>query len=624
MSRRTTWLIVAAALLVGVGVAVVDLVVPPVDPPEPTPVATSGDPVAGTWVCPVGDARDDTTLQASVARPPTAGSVPSQVEMHTLRQGERTTELETRLFPEAAATRRLEAGDGAAVAVDWRDGPAVVHREWTLTAEGGQLPPGIVAGGCVEPFSDRWIVPGMATSGGAQALLRIANPFPTDATIAIGFVAPEGPLQPLALRNLSVEGRGTLEIDVNEFLPERPDLAAVVTVASGRVGVEGYQLVRSAIGGVDGVSALAAAPEPAETWTVPWIVDGDDLASWLWVYNPGDRQALLELTYHTPDGGIVPEGLGEVSVDPGQLRRVDLRGTLPADVNVVALSARSDGAPVVLSAATELRSDDTPRSGFAVQLGTPDAADGWTVGGGPTQGRLEQLHLSNPTGEPASVSVALFTGVTVQRPEPLQELTLAPGAQRVVDLTDLLGTVDDWTAFVTASSGEVVVGRVGSANEGARNLVVAPGVPSSAWRAPGSGLGATWADGLVTRFATLLGIQRDDALPEVPEAPTPPLGPDGEGPAIDELPELSPEDVPGDDAEVPDDLEVPDPDDLEVPDPEDPDADGADGADDPGGEDDPDDADDEQGSEDGGPEPDGEPSVGATLDQDLFGRGSDG
>lgn len=615
MSRRAMWLIAVVAVVVGAGVGTVDLVVAPVEPPEPAAPVASGDPIAGTWVCPVGDARDDTTLRATVARPPASGSVPSRVELDALRDGDRVTQLRTRLFPEAAETWQPDAGDGAAVAVDWRDGPVVAHRAWTLTGEGGELPAGIVAGGCVEPFSDRWIVPGMDTSGGAQALLRIANPFPTDATIAIGFVAPDGPVQPLALRNLSVEGRSTLEIDVNGFLPERPDLAAVVTVASGRVGVEGYQLVRSAIGGVDGVSPLAAAPEPAEAWTLPWIVDGDDLASWLWVYNPGERQALVELTYHTPEGGIVPEGLAEVAVEPGQLRRVDLRGTLPDDHTVVALSARSDGAPVVISAATQLRSDDAPRSGFAVQLGTPGAADAWTVGGGPTAGRVEQLHLSNPTGAEATVSVSLFAGVTVQRPGALQDLTLAPGAQQVVDLADLLGSVDGWTAFVTASSGEVVVGRVGSSSDGPRDLVVVPGVPSSAWQVPGSGLRLTWADGLVTRFATRLGIQRDESLPELPAAPAPQLDPDGGEPALDE-PDPGSEPVPGDVADDLADLEVPDPDgpqgtdaDLPGPDADEGDADGVDDGDDGA---DPEDAE--------GPEP----SVGASLDQDLFGLGSDG
>lgn len=605
MSRRVTWLIGVVVVLVGIGVGTVDLIVAPVEPPGPATPVSSGDPIAGTWVCPVGDARSDTALRTTVARPAASGSAPSQVELDSLREGERVTELRARLFPEAAETWRMEPGDGAAAAVDWRDGPVVVHQEWRLTGEGGGLPPGIVAGGCVEPFSDRWIVPGMDTSGGAQALLRIANPFPTDATIAIGFVAPDGPVQPLALRNLSVEGRSTLEIDVNEFLPERPDLAAIISVASGRAGVEGYQLVRSAVGGVDGVSPLAAAPAPAETWTLPWIVDGDDLASWLWVYNPGERQALVELTYHTPEGGIVPDGLAEVAVEPGQLLRVDLRGTLPDDHTVVALSARSDGAPVVISAATELRSDDAARSGFAVHLGTPGAADGWTVGGGATEGRVEQLHLSNPTGADATVSVSLFTGVTVQRPGLLQDLTLAPGAQQVVDLTDLLGGADGWTAFVTASSGEVVVGRVGSATEGARELVVVPGVPSSAWQVPGSGLSVAWADGLVTRFATRLGIQRAESRPEVPDVPVPQPDADGEGPVIDE-PDPESELAPRDGPDGPNGLDVPDPDGPEVLDPDEDD-----------GTDDADGADPEDGEE-------AEPAVGATLDQDLFGLGSDG
>lgn len=575
------------SLAVAVGVYAADLLVEPVVHDAGTGVASAAvEPVGGGWVCPVGDARDGTEAVTTVARPPSDTDAPSDVEVFAIGDGQRTLETSSQLFDGSALRHTTPAGTEAVTAVDWRGGPAVVQREWTLGGDVGDLPAGIVAGACAEPFSDRWIIPGLATSGGAQAVLRVANPFPSDATIAVGFVAPEGPLQPLALRNLSVRARDTLEVDVNEFLPERPDLAAVVSVASGRVAVEGYQLVRAAIGGVDGVSPLAAATEASESWTVPWIVDGDDLASWLWVHNPGERQALVELTYHTPDGGIVPEGLAEVVVDPGQLRRVDLRGTLPEGRNVAAVSARSDGAPVVVSAANELRSADAARSGFAVQLGVPAPDVSWTVSGGATDGRVEQLHISNPGGSPATLSVELFTGVTIQRPDELQELTIQPGASRVLDVDDALGDVDAWTAFVTATSGEVVVGRVGSAEAGRRNLVAVPGVPSAAWRTESSARAVVRDDGLLTRYATALGIARAERLPSVPEQPGPDLEPlpDAED-GSEDLP-TEPGGGTGDGADASGDG-VDDPDD------------GADVADD-GADDDAD--------------------VGARLDEDLFGR----
>ena len=594
MSRRTSLLVLVLSLAVALGVYAVDLVVEPIAAEaEAGTAVTTVEPVAGGWICPVGDTRPGTAMATTVARPPSTTDTPSDVEVFSIGSGQRTLELSSQLFDGSALRHVIGVDDdatmgdaGGAIAVDWRAAPAVVQRQWTLGSEAGDLPPGIVVGSCVEPFSDRWTIPGMDTSGGAQAVLRVANPFPTDATIGVGFVAPEGPLQPLALRNLSVSARDTLEIDVNEFLPERPDLAAVVTVASGRVGVGGYQLVRSAIGGVDGVSPLAAATEASEGWTVPWIVDGDDLASWLWVYNPGDRQALVELTYHTPDGGIVPEGLAEVVVDPGQLRRVDLRGTLPEARNVVAVSTRSDGAPVVVSAANELRSDDAQRSGFAVQLGVARPDVSWTVSGGATTDRIEQLHISNPGGSPATVSVELFSGIIIERPDDLQGLTVEPGAQRVLDLDDHLGDVDAWTAFVTASSGEVVVGRVGSAAVGRRNLVAVAGVPSSAWRTESSARAVVRDDGLLTRYATALGIAREERLPSTPQPEPEPLT----EPLTEPLPEA--------------DVEGPD-DDL----PLDPDT--------PVGEQEPDGVSD--GSEPEGGGDTGTPS-GDRLDEDLFGR----
>lgn len=618
MSRRTSLFVLVLSLAVVLGVYAADLLVEPVDPDAGTGAAPAAvEPVAGSWVCPVGDGRDGTETVTTVARPPSGTDTPSDVEVFAVGGGQRAIARSSRLFDGSALSHTTTAGDEVVTAVDWRGGPAVVQREWTLGRDAGDLPAGIVAGACVEPFSDRWTIPGLATSGGAQAVLRVANPFPSDATIAIGFVAPEGPLQPLALRNLSVRARDSLEIDVNEFLPERPDLAAVVTVASGRVAVEGYQLVRAAIGGVDGVSPLAAATEASESWTVPWVVDGDDLASWLWVYNPGERQALVELTYHTPDGGIVPDGLAEVVVDPGQLRRVDLRGTLPEGRNVAAVSARSDGAPIVVSAANELRSDDAARSGFAVQLGAVAPDVSWTVSGGATNGRVEQLHISNPGGSPATLSVEVFTGVTIQRPDELQGLTIEPGAHRVLEVDDVLGDVDAWTAFVTATSGDVVVGRVGSSEVERRNLVAVPGVPSAAWRTESSGREVIRDDGLLTRYATALGIARAERFPSVPEQPGTDLDPlpDADIDGSDDLP-AEPDDDIGqtDQPETPVDPDLPsgdaDPDapagDEEPGGTTGDDADGGDAPDD--GDDAPDDGDD------------GDGAVGDRLDEDLFGR----
>ena len=382
----------------------------------------------------------------------------------------------------------------------------------------------------------------MVTSGGSEAILRVTNPFPTDATIALRFVSSDGPVAPLALRNLSVEGRSTLEIDINQYLPERNDLTAILDVASGRVAAQGVQLVRSAIGGIDGVSVLDAATEPSETWTLPWVLDRPEARSWLWVYNPGERVAPVELTYHTELGGDLPDGLTEVLVEPGQLRRIDLRGTFPEEDDVVGVTARSDGAPVFVSSAVELESSEVDRTAFVVQLGVPQADATWTVSGGSAEGRVEQLQLVNPGSEEVTAEISLFSGVTVERPEELGGITVPAGGRTMVVLSDADRELDAWTAFVTVDQGELVVGRVGGAREGPRRQVSVAGVPSASWTASSSTSVLTLTDGLVQRLRTSLGIAvgeeapRSTPLPAEPEAPEPPASEEEPPPALVEEP----------------------------------------------------------------------------------------
>jgi hypothetical protein len=579
MNRRSA-LAMVIALVLTVAVLAVDRVAPPPEPTEPIEAApVTVTPIAGASTCAVGDGRDGSELSVTAARPGEVGEGPAQVDVAAFEDGEERAIAVPPVFPGVHGRATVDGGDGFATIVRWRGAPVAVDREWELAGD-DELPPGTIAGPCPSEISDRWVVPGMITVGGSEARLRVANPFGTDATVAVGFVTPEGPEQLLALQNLSVSAGGTLEIDVNEVMPERADLAAVVRVLSGRAIAEGYQLTRSEIGDIDGASLLAASTAPSETWTVPWVTDSETDDSWLWVVNLGDRPAPVEFTLHTADGGAPPEGLSEVTVAPGQLRRIDLRGTLPEGATGAAVTARSDGAPIHLSGVVQRATEDPATSAFAVQLGAPRSDTSWIVSGGAIgEGRREAVQVVNPGSEAAEFSVTLFNGSTVSRPADLADLQLGPGENTQLDLEAELADADSWSAFVTVSEGEVVVGRLGvGGREGGLHLVAAPGAPSVAWSTAGNGLSGRAVVGLVqqlgTRFGVgYLGVRADDT--ELPVTP-PGLDTDTEGPDTDHGTE-GPDDVTdgGPEDEGPED---------EGPEDEGPEA--GDGTDDPGGPDD--------------------------------------
>jgi hypothetical protein len=524
MTRRSPLLALALVAALVLAVLGVDWLVPPAEPGEPTAAPASVEPTSGAWVCAVGDTMAAASAAVTVAHPGAPGSPPAQLDVAAFQDGTATSEGLLPLFAGSVASVASDTPDG--LAITWRDAPVAVTREWAVTAEDDDaaLPAGSVAGPCSVAVSPRWIVPGLGTVGGQEARLSLANPFTTDATVAITFLTPNGSEAPLALRNLTVPARDTVEVSVNDHLPEQPDLSAIIDVSTGRVAVEGLQIARAAIGAVDGISLLAAAPEAAETWTVPWISDEDGIASWLWVSNPGDRTAPVELSLHTATGGELPVGLTEVSVPPGTVRRVDLRGTLPDGVVSAAITARSDGAPVVVSAATEVATGEAPGgTGLTVTLGAPATDGTWVVSGRTVTDRQEALHLANPGSEATTVDVAVFSGSSLAEPAELQGLTLPAGAAVTIDLDEVV-TSGAWTAFVSASDGGVVAGRVGQAVDGPLRLVATLGVPAAAWSPVSEPLAGLVDGTLVVRLGTSLGLEEgsplEDGVDDGPSAPT--------------------------------------------------------------------------------------------------------
>jgi hypothetical protein len=534
---RTAVALVLVVITLGL-VGVADLVVPAPAATEDAPVATAGEEaISGRSVCAVGDTREGTSAAVDLVRPAADGEVPAGAEVHAFSGGDRDLLPSTsRLFPGAATRATPEPGDeGVATDVTWRGAPVTVARSWRI--DGDDLPAGTASGPCAATTAtDRWTIPGLTTEGGNEARVRLANPHPTGATVSLGLLTPEGPDRPTRLSNISVAPGETVELSLNEFAPERPDLGVIVDVRSGRVAVEGVQLAREDIGGIDGVSLLQAAREPGESWTIPWVADGDDRVSWLWVSNATDRSALVELTVHTPEGGAPATGLAEVQVPPGTVRRVDLRGTLPDGVEAAAITARSSGVPVTVGGTVEIQAEEAEDTGFAVQLGATAADEVWTVTGSSDDERNHQLRLVNPGSEPAVADVTVWNGSNVTQPADLQGIEVPPGALIAVPVTGTLDGAAEWAATIRASSGALVVGHVGSGDEaGPRHLVATLGAPSAWWRTGRDVPAVSSAPGTTQRLGTELGIE-----------PVDPLAPAGEELDIDD-PGL------GEDAQVPPD-----------------------------------------------------------------------
>lgn len=501
--------LVALAVTAG---SVLDVVAPP--PGERgAPVAIGRELDSGAWYCAAGATAGGDTMAIVAALPPTSPTS-AAVRTDTLEDGTQVRGGEIEVLPGRVAAQAVAEGNEAVgVAGRWWVAPAAVGRTWERRTTGE--PSGRVEGPCEPEPSEAWYLPGVTTVGGAQARVAVANPFETDAAITLDLVTPEGLETPELLKNVAVPARSVRTIELNRFAPERADLGVVVRVRAGRVVAEAWQSLDPGLGGVQGVTLAKLAPELATTWTVPWFA-GQGAESWLWVVNPSERPASVGLTVHTGAGGTPPEGLEELTVPPGAVRRVDLRGTLAEGVPGGGVTVTSgNGVPVAVSGATRVASQ---RTGFVVQLGQPEADPLWVIPGGTTTGRRTTLHLVNPTAATATVDVVVSTPTGVRRPEELRGVVVAPGTAVDLDLTGPLGDSAAHAVSVLAVGSGVVAGIESSAVEGRLDLVAFAGVPGRAWAPSTPVRPVRFAPGMGQRLGTLLG-------PATTPSPTPPPTP---------------------------------------------------------------------------------------------------
>lgn len=457
---------------------------------------------SGAWYCAVGDTAKGNTLTIVGAVHPSA-SDSAALEIDTYASGQRRRGEEVEVAPGSLHVQPVVGTVGeVGVTAQWWRVPTTVTRLWTRGATGE--PNGLVAGPCESEPAATWYLPGVTTVGGAQARIVVSNPFDTDAAFSVTLLTNDGEETPELLKNVGVTSHSVRVVDLNAHAPERADLAAVVAVRAGRVVTEAWQSLNPAIGGIEGVSLAKLTTRPAPSWTVPWFPGGED--AWVWAANVGDRPATLELTVHTPAGGVPPEGLEEVIVSPGTVRRLDLRGVLPAGLRSGAVTvASADGGAIVVSGATQVRSARPERTGMSIQLGSVAPDSSWLLTSGSSRGRGESLHLVNPTADPAIADVRVVAPNVDLQPDQLQGVAVPAGAIVDLDLIGAVGDIGPHTIFVTARSGQLVPGIHGSSREGRLGLVAQPGVPSSFWAGGQALPPVEFAPGLPQRLGTRLG-----------------------------------------------------------------------------------------------------------------------
>ncbi|MBY5164457.1 DUF5719 family protein, partial [Salsipaludibacter albus] len=548
MNPRHRPLLIALLLALVVAAAAVWLPDPTRVEPDPDVDEASTQPAtSGVWYCPSGD---DSNATASVvgAAPPTDDR-PSQYVVNRLGAPD-DEETAGEVFPGAGVEQLLDDPD-TALEVRWSDRPVVVSRLVSHESD----PAGVVAGPCSPSVGTTLFVPGITTAAGATARLDIANPFSTEAAVAIDFLTGAGPESPLAVQNVPVPAGETIHVDLAEVMPQREDLVVRITARAGRVAAVAEQQSVPTINGVRGRAMVTATSTADTSWSVPWawrvgdddaglggqdeqppeteepteeptdpedievVVEGEaQPGSWLWVANPSEEVAELDLDLVTETGLVEPELVAPLDVDPGSVLRIDLEpllGDLSGDVGAQ-VTATNDVPVVVAGGAVLATGGGADRTGLANLAAHRRPDTSWTLTGPAGSGRRQLLTIANPTEDEARVNVSAWTGVTSVRPADLQDLQVAPGHTLTVDLAERGLTGASATAFVTTVDGQVTASLRSAAVEGPLALSVVDGIPSRTWVSSGIATAVQREDGMVNRYGTDLGL---DALMAT-ESPT--------------------------------------------------------------------------------------------------------
>lgn len=197
----------------------------------------------------------------------------------------------------------------------------------------------------------------------------------------------------------------------------------------------------------------------------------------LLIYNPFPDEAVVKVTFMTPQGEDAKGNLAKVPVSAKSFTVIRVNNFIRL---VRSLGVRIDAkrGRVVAWRMMYDNPDDGP-SGTQLSLGAAATSETWFFPEGSIgSGVEERISFVNPNAEEASVTVSLLSGTEIIQPEGLVEIPVTPGSSRAIDIAQgLTGAQRDLggvSAIVQSTNGIGIVaersirydsGIVGSASE---------------------------------------------------------------------------------------------------------------------------------------------------------------
>lgn len=228
----------------------------------------------------------------------------------------------------------LEApGRGSALAVT-ATGDAAVGRG-TFQVEQAEDGTALAAQECLAPRARWWF-----TGGGAgldhRSELVMANLDPGPAVVDVIVHGPDGLVDSVNTRGITVAPGEVRALDLVEIAPQSDELAVHVEASRGRVVAGLADSFATSPAAEPGLEWVPAQAESSRTLRLAPLARRADRRT-LVVTNPGDREALVDVEVSGASGSFAPTDVAQVRVPPGSVVTADLGTAIGRDASAVVL-----------------------------------------------------------------------------------------------------------------------------------------------------------------------------------------------------------------------------------------------------------------------------------------------
>jgi len=394
----------------------------------------------------------------------------------------RTLQGAITVFPYQATPKAvpIQVGPASRQTVRLSDVAPAVFASALVELDGGEAvveladtgPYGDTVAPCASTASAQWYFADGVTTKDATEGLFLFNPFPDDAVVDLVFGTEDGSVTPQALTGLAVQGGTTAVVNVGDFAQRREQVTATITTRAGRLVVSRLQTFDGSAGR-KGVSLALGAASTGTLWYLPDGLVADGITERYQVFNPGKKEARVEVALALEQGQAEPFVLtvpaeGRVTIAANDEARI------PKGVPHAATVRSLNGVGVVVEGSVDAAVADK-RAGVARTPAAQVAARRWVLAaGGADDTNEEVVVIQNPGPTTAHASITILGDATQVANAALNNIEVAAGGRRSVRLNDTMKLPA--TPVLVTSDQPVVVERVVTHAKGA-GISMTIGIP---------------------------------------------------------------------------------------------------------------------------------------------------